>query len=67
MNDISNLKIIDYDTKKEIQQDIDIKDMDLTKGKKDKILKLQENIESQLVNKNFKKKLKKKKLIESQV
>jgi len=66
MNDISNLKIIDYDTKKEIQQDIDIKDMDLTQGKKDKILKLQENIESQLVNKNLKK-TKKKNLIESQV
>ena len=66
MNDISNLKIIDYDTKKEIQQDIDIKDMDLTQGKKDKILKLQENIESQLVNKNLKK-TKKKNLLESRV
>lgn len=66
MNDISNLKIIDYDTKKEIEKDIDIKDMDLTQGKKDKILRLQENIESQLVNKNLKKN-QKKNLIESQV
>ena len=66
MNDISNLKIIDYDTKKEIQQDIGIEDMDLTQGKKDKILKLQENIESQLVNKNLKK-TKKKNLLESRV